>query len=74
MTQNRALGAIAVHVSLSTIGRKPTIGGSSDTDVNDPIVKPIGWSPSRPVTIVTPMGKWPKTVRNCFESNTGGWV
>ena len=64
-TQNRPDGSIAFHVSLSVIGRNPTIGGCSDTEVNDPIVKPAGRSPSIPVTIVTPVGKWPRTVRNC---------
>ena len=42
LTQNLPAGAIACHVSLLTIGRKPTSGGSSDTDVNDPIVNPAG--------------------------------
>ena len=57
LTQNRSEGAIASQVSLVVIGRKPTIGGSSDTDVNEPIVNPVGLSPCMPVTIVTPVGK-----------------
>jgi hypothetical protein len=69
LTQNRPDGAIACHVSLLTWGRKPTSGGSNDTDVNDPIVKPAGSSPASPVTIVTPVGKWPNTFRNWRESN-----
>src|SRR5690348_13271811 len=67
-TQNFLPPAIAFQVSLSIIGRNPTKGGSSDTDVNEPIVKPAGWSPSSPVTIVTPVGKCPSTVRNCLAS------
>src|SRR5687768_11926777 len=69
LTQNFPAGAIACHVSLLTIGRKPTSGGSSETDVNDPIVKPDGMSPAMPVTIVTPVGKCPSTLRNWAESN-----
>src|SRR5688572_9562533 len=68
---------------LFVIGRNPTIGGSSDTEVNEPIVNPAGRSPLMPVTIVTPVGKCPRTVRNCFGSMAGaagiavdlrGWV
>ena len=62
-------GAIASHVSLLTIGRNPTSGGSSETDVNEPIVNPAGTSPAQPVTIVTPVGKCPSTLRNWAESN-----
>ena len=51
--------SIACHVVESTWGRNPTRGGSSDTDVNDPILKPTGSSPCIPVTIVTPVGKCP---------------
>src|SRR4029453_18469486 len=71
LTQKVPLGAIAVHVSLVVIGRKPTIGGSSDTDVNDPIVNPAGRPSAMPETIVTPVGKWPSTDRNCLASNEG---
>ena len=69
LTQNRPDGAIAAHVVLLVCGRKPTSGGSSETEVNDPIVNPTGASPSMPVTMVTPVGKWPRTVRNCLASN-----
>ena len=37
--------------------------------MNDPIVKPDGMSPAMPVTIVTPVGKCPSTLRNWAESN-----
>ena len=69
MTQNRPAAAIACQVSLLTWGRKPTSGGSSDTDVDDPIVNPAGSSSASPVTIVTPVGKCPNTFRNWRESN-----
>lgn len=62
---------MSCQVVESTWGKKPTIGGSSDTDVNDPMVKPCGRSPGAiPVTTVTPVGKWPSTVRKCPESKS----
>ena len=56
---------MAAHRSEFTCGRKPTIGGSSDTDVNVPMVNPTG-SPVAvvAVTTVTQVGKWPSTLRN----------
>src|SRR3954447_23020583 len=42
-------------------GRKPTSGGSSDADVNDPTASPYGAPSSTAVTITTPVGKWPRT-------------
>src|SRR3954451_14031612 len=61
-TQNRPVGAIFCQLIDSAVGRKPTAGGSSDTDVKDPIVMPKGCpSSARPVTIVTPVGKCPST-------------
>src|SRR6266508_2091826 len=72
LTQNLPAGAIAVHVSLSVIGKNPTSGGCNEIDVNDPIVNPIGRSPASPVTIVTPVGKWPSTARKWALSNPGG--
>ena len=50
--------------SESIIGRNPTSGGSSDTEVNEPMVNPTG-VPSAvvAVTTVTPVGKWPSTWR-----------
>src|SRR5918993_4340235 len=68
LTQNRSEGAIASHVMLFVIGRKPTSGGLSATELKEPMVNPAGRSPLIPVTIVTPVGKCPRTVRNCFVS------
>ena len=59
-------------MALFVCGRKPTIGGSSDTEVNEPIVKPIGSSSCKPDTIVTPVGKCPSTLRKSFASKGGG--
>ena len=60
---------MAAHRSEVTIGRNPTSGGSSDTDVNDPMVNPTGVpSAEQAVTTVTPVGKWPSTWRNCDAS------
>ena len=67
-TQNRPDADIAAQDDEFVVGRNPTIGGSSDTEVNDPMVNPTGVSPSMPVTTVTPVGKWPRTLRNSFGS------
>ncbi len=67
-TQNRPEADIAAHDDEFVVGKNPTIGGSSDTEVNDPIVNPTGVSPSMPVTTVTPVGKCPRTLRNSFGS------
>lgn len=47
------------------------MGGSSDTEVNDPIVKPTGSPSCSPDTIVTPVGKCPSTVRKSWGSMVG---
>ena len=60
-TQNAPERRMRFQRSESIIGRKPTRGGSSDTEVNEPMVNPTGSSPSMPVTTVTPVGKWPST-------------
>ena len=50
-------------------GKNATIGGSSDTDVNEPMTIPAGpvsgWTA---VTTHTPVGYCPRTVRNHPES------
>ena len=58
LTQNAPVGAISGQLLEESPGRKPTIAGSNDTEVNDPIVSPPG-SPCgvSPVTMVTPVGK-----------------
>jgi hypothetical protein len=61
LTQKRPVGAIFCQLIDSVVGRNPTAGGSSDTEVNDPIVMPQGCSSAMPVTMVTPVGKCPST-------------
>ena len=76
-TQNAPLGPISCQLSEVKAGRKPTSGGSRETEVNDPMVSPDGlggWSEpggggTSPVTTVTPVGKWPSTWRKRRESN-----
>src|ERR1700741_1144512 len=51
------------HRSDVVIGKNPTSGGSSDTEVNEPTVNPTGWPSTIAVTTVTPVGKWPSTRR-----------
>ena len=62
LTQNEPVSAMSCQRVELTIGRNPTSGGSSETDVNEPIVKPTG-VPSALVAVmmVTPVGKWPST-------------
>jgi hypothetical protein len=55
LTQNVPAEAIRSHVDV-VIGKNPTRGGSSDTEVNEPIVKPTGWPSTMAVTTVTPLG------------------
>src|SRR5262245_27995209 len=69
LTQKPFVGAIANHVSLSFIAKKPTSGGSSEIDVNEPTVNPIGRPAASPVTTVTPVGKCPSTARKWAPSN-----
>ena len=51
------------HVVEVFCGRKPTSGGSSETETNEPIVNPTGPSDPAAVITVTPVAKWPSTVR-----------
>uniref|UniRef100_A0A6J7M4E7 Unannotated protein n=1 Tax=freshwater metagenome TaxID=449393 RepID=A0A6J7M4E7_9ZZZZ len=61
-TQNDPPGAMSGQLRELMAGRNPTSGGSSETEQNEPMVSPPG-SPEadRPVTIVTPVGKCPRT-------------
>ena len=63
LTQNAFVCRISCQRSDEIIGRKPTSGGSSETEANEPMVKPIGRPSSIPVMIVTPVGKCPSTLR-----------
>ena len=44
-----------------------TSGGSSDTELSALTVMPNGRSPSSAVTTVTPVTKWPMTLRKVSE-------
>ena len=63
LTQKLPTDAIRSQRSDVVIGRNPTSGGSSDTDVNEPMVNPTGSPSTIAVTTVTPVGKWPSTRR-----------
>ena len=45
-----------------------TSGGSSETELSAFTVMPCGWSPFSVVTTVTPVAKWPITLRKSSES------
>ena len=68
--QNESAAAMRNHRSDVVIGKKPTSGGSSETDVNDPIVKPTGSPSTIAVTTVTPVEKCPST-RRYFRGSIG---
>ena len=51
-------------------GQNSTSGGSSETEVKDWQAKPTGSAPSMPVTIVTPVAKWPMTRRSSAGSTS----
>src|SRR4051812_29856996 len=48
--------------------QKPTSGGSSETEKNEPTASPAGLPSVTAATTVTPVGKWPSTLRNSAES------
>ena len=63
LTQKLPTDAIRIQRSEVVIGKNPTNGGSSETDVNEPMVNPTGSPSTIAVTTVTPVGKWPSTRR-----------
>lgn len=65
LTQNEPDSLMAAHERDVVLGKKPTNGGSKDTDTNEPIVIPNN-SPAalRPVTTTTDVGACPRTERN----------
>ena len=63
LTQKLPADAMRSHRSDVVIGKNPTSGGSSDTEVNEPMVNPTGSSSTIAVTTVTPVGKCPSTRR-----------
>src|SRR3954471_4576655 len=63
LTQNRPISRSRGQVVEVRAGAKTTSGGSSDRELNDWQVKPIGPSAVSAVTTVTPEAKWPRTSR-----------
>src|SRR3954464_3214585 len=54
--------------------QKPTSGGSSEIEKNDPIATPTGWWSTIAVTTHTPVGKWPSTCRKWALSKAGSVI
>jgi hypothetical protein len=69
MSSSSSARMLANRPDASTLGhddeclptQNSTWGGSSDSDVNDPMAMPIGLPSCMDVTTVTPVGKWPST-------------
>src|SRR5204863_8474509 len=70
LTQNAPDRSMAGQLVEFRAGKKPTSGGSSDTEENDPMVRPYGSPSYAEVTTVTPVGKWPSTCRKRLESKS----
>ena len=64
LTQNEPVASIWGQLPEDFPGQKPTNGGSSEIEKNEPTAMPTGPSAESPVTTVTPVGKWPSTWRN----------
>ncbi len=60
---NLPAASIFGNVDESFDAQNSTSGGSSDTDENEFAETPMGSFPSIAVMIVTPVAKWPRTVR-----------
>ena len=56
LTQNEPVASIFGQLVEPFPGRNPMRGGSSDTDVNEPIATPTGPSGVAPAMITTPVG------------------
>jgi hypothetical protein len=63
LTVNLPAASIFGHVDESFDAQNSTSGGSSDTDENEFADTPMGSFSSIAVMIVTPVAKWPRTVR-----------
>jgi hypothetical protein len=57
LTAKDPAARIAGHEREASAGRNPTSGGSSETDVNDPMDRPTGPAGVSALTTVTPVGK-----------------
>src|SRR3546814_11545177 len=63
LAQNPPDGAITGQVLDVSAMKKPTSGGSRDTDVKEPTATPTGSPPTMPATITNPVGRRPMTLR-----------
>ena len=63
-TPSTRLAWIACWVLLRVFRQTSSIGGSSDSEDTALAVAPKSSSPSRVVSTVTPLAKWPMTCRN----------
>ena len=71
LTQNRPASLDARPAGRRLPAQKPTSGGSSEIEKNEPTARPTGGRPSAAVTTVTPVGKCPSTWRKRAESKAG---
>src|SRR5829696_8988350 len=67
-TQNMPASRMVGQLLELLLAPKPTRGGSSETEKKEPTARPAGPSPPMAVTTVTPVGKWPRTVRKWAAS------
>src|SRR3546814_15206387 len=67
LAQNPPDGAITGQVLDVSAMKKPTSGGSRDTDVKEPTATPTGSPPTMPATITTPVGRRPMTLRQSVD-------
>src|SRR5436305_15196154 len=68
LTQNAPDRSMAGQLVEFRAGKKPTSGGSSDTEENHPMVRPYGSPSDAEVTKVTPVGKAPSPGPERLES------
>jgi len=64
LTQKRPASRIRAKVDDFRSGRNATIGGSNDTEVNEPTDIPTGPSSDIAVMMTTPVGTCPRTCLN----------
>ena len=63
LTQKRPVARIAGQLVEVSAGLTAISGGSSETDMKEPIASPAGPSSPWPVTTLTPVGRCPMTLR-----------
>ena len=73
LTQNVPACSMRGHAREVFAGQNSTIGGSSETLVNDWQVRPTGSPSDIAVTTVTPVANRPRVSRKC-RAATGSWT